>query len=219
MRSAGNSFYARLPLRTHLVTEREDLVETVARYTAGLVAPGDAVILSESMVAIAQGRAVLSSSVRPGGLARILCRFPQKHGSLATPQAMQLAIEEVGVGRILLGVLAAGIGRLFGRRGWFYLVAGRELALIDDIAGTLPPYDRHVVLGPKEPQRLVEKIKEKIGAEVAIVDVNDLGCVDVIAATAGIKEEELRMALADNPAGNDDEQTPIVVLKRRKGRV
>ena len=216
---AENPVYARLPLRTHLVTEREDLVETVARYTAGLLAPGDAVVLSESMVAIAQGRAVLSSSVRPGWLARILCRLPQKHGSLATPQAMQLALEEVGPWRILLGVLAAGVGRLLGRRGWFYHVAGRELALIDDIAGTLPPYDRHVVLGPKDPQRLTEKIKERIGAEVAIVDVNDLGCVDVMAATSGIREEELRAALADNPAGNDDEQTPIVLLKRKKGRV
>lgn len=211
------SRYARLPIRTHLITEREDLVEVVARYTADLLAPGDAVVLSESMVAIAQGRAILSSAVRPGLLARLLCRLPQKHGSLATPQAMQLAIDEVGTWRILLGVAAAGVGRLLGRRGWFYLVAGRELALIDDIAGTLPPYDRHVVLGPKDPQALAERIKARIGVDVAIVDVNDLGCVDVMASTGGLDEGVLRAALADNPAGNDDQQTPIVVLKR-KGR-
>ena len=91
------------------------------------------------MVAIAQGRAIVSSAIKPGLLARFLCRFPQKHGSLATPQAMQLAIDEVGSWRILGGVAAAGVGRLIGRRGWFYLVAGRELALFDDIAGHAAP--------------------------------------------------------------------------------
>ena len=204
-------------LRTHVIAPGEDLVQVVRRYAGDVADPGDVVALSESMVAIAQGRAILSASVRPGLLARLLCRLPQKHGSLATPQAMQLAIDEVGAWRILLGVAAAGVGRLLGRRGWFYLVAGRELALIDDIAGTLPPYDRHVVLGPKEPRALVERIKNRIGADVAIVDVNDLGCVDVMALTGGLDEGALRVALADNPAGNDDQQTPIVVLKR-KGR-
>lgn len=206
--------YARLPVRTHLITERDDLVEVVARYTEGLVEPGDVVVLSESMVAISQGRAIVSASVRAGILARFLCHFPQKHGSLATPQAMQLALAEVGAWRILAGVAAAGLGRLLGRRGWFYLVAGRQLALIDDIAGTLPPYDRHIVLGPKDPQALARRIQGRIGVDVAIVDVNDLRCVDIMAYAGRLEPEAFRAALADNPAGNDDQQTPIVVLKK-----
>ena len=206
--------YARLPVRTRLITEHDDLVEVVAYYTEGLVQPGDVVVLSESMVAIAQGRAIVSSAIRPGLLARFLCRFPQKHGSLATPQAMQLAIDEVGSWRILGGVAAAGIGRLIGRRGWFYLVAGRGLALFDDIAGTLPPYDRHIVMGPKDPAGVVKRIKERIGADVAIADVNDIHCVDIMAYAGDLQEEAFRAALVDNPAGNDDQQTPIVILKR-----
>ncbi len=206
--------YARLPVRTRLITEHDDLVEVVACYTKDLVRPGDVVVLSESMVAIAQGRAVVSSTVVPGAFARLLCRLPQKHGSLATPQAMQLAIDEVGLWRILAGVAAAGVGRLLGRRGWFYRVAGRELALFDDIAGTLPPYDRHIVLGPRNPAALAGRIKERIGADVAIVDVNDIHCVDIMAYAGELQEEAFRAALADNPAGNDDQQTPIVVLKR-----
>ncbi len=209
--------YARLPIKTHLITERDDLVEVVARYTDGLVAPGDVVVLSESMVAIAQGRAIVSSSVRPGLLARFLCRFPQKHGSLATPQAMQLAIEDVGRWHILAGVVAAGIGRLVGRRGWFFLVAGRHLGYVDDIAGTLPPYDRHIVLGPREPEALARRIQARIGADVAIVDVNDIHCVDIIAYAGRLEPEAFRAALTDNPAGNDDQQTPIVILRRLDG--
>ncbi len=206
--------YARLPVRTRLITEHDDLLEVVAYYTEGLVQPGDVVVLSESMVAIAQGRAIVSSAIRPGALARFLYRFPQKHGSLATPQAMQLAIDEVGSWRILAGVAAAGIGRLIGRRGWFYLVAGRELALFDDIAGTLPPYDRHIVMGPKDPAKVVRQVKERIGADVAIADVNDIHCVDIMAYAGDLQEEAFRAALTDNPAGNDDQQTPIVILKR-----
>lgn len=206
--------YACLPVRTRLITEHDDLVEVVAYYTEGLVQGGDVVVLSESMVAIAQGRAIVSSAVRPGVLARLLCRFPQKHGSLATPQAMQLAIDEVGAWRVLAGVAVAGVGRLLGRRGWFYLVAGRELALFDDIAGTLPPYDRHIVLGPKDPATVVKRIKERIGVDVAIADVNDIHCVDIMAYAGDLHEEAFRAALADNPAGNDDQQTPIVILKR-----
>lgn len=208
--------YGRLPIRTHVITERDNLVEVVARYTKGLVSPGDVIVLSESMVAIAQGRAIVYSTVRPGLLARFLCRFPQKHGSLATPQAMQLAIDDAGRLRVMAGAVAAGVGRVLGRRGWFFVVAGRNLAYVDDIAGTLPPYDRHIVLGPKDPDGLAGRIQARIGVDVAIVDVNDIHCVDVIAYAGRLEPEAFRQALIDNPAGNDDQQTPIVVLKRLK---
>ena len=208
--------YARMPIRTHLITDRDDLAEVVARYTEGLIDPGDVVVLSESMVAIAQGRAVVSASVKPGALAGFLRRFPQKHGSLATPQAMQLAVDEVGPWRIMAGAMAAGIGRLLSRRGWFYVAAGRQLAYIDDIAGTLPPYERHIILGPKDPETLAKRIQAKIGVDVAIVDVNDIRCVDIMAYAGRLEAEAFRAALADNPAGNDDQQTPIVILKRKR---
>ena len=213
----GKDVYARLPIRTHLITERDDLTEVVAYYTAGLAGPGDIAVLSESMVAIAQGRAVVYSEVRPGILARFLCRFPQKHGSLATPQAMQLAVNEAGHGRIILGAIAAGLGRILGRRGWFFCVAGRELAYIDDIAGTLPPYDRYIVMGPKDPSGLASAIKARIGADAIVADVNDIQKVDIIGYSGDLKAldmEAVEQALRDNPAGNDDQQTPIVVLKR-----
>jgi hypothetical protein len=125
---------------------------------------------------------------------------------------MQVAMREVGTLRFLLGVAAAGLGRLVGRRGDFYRVAGRHLALIDDFAGTMWPYDRHIVLGPKDPQKVVERIKEATGAEAVITDVNDLGKVDILAATEGVEQEALVRYLKDNPHGNDDQQTPIVVL-------
>lgn len=206
--------YQPIPLRTHIITDKDDIVKLVRTYAEGIAEPGDVICVAESPVAITQGRAILPQAVRPSLLARFLRHFPRKEGSLATPWAMQLAIQEVGAPRVLLGAVVAGFGKVVGRRGDFYRVAGRVLALIDDIGGTLPPYDRYVILGPKDPARVVDFIRQAIGVDALIADVNDLKCVDILAVTGEHDLEDLKEALRDNPFGNDDERTPIVVLKR-----
>ncbi|MBE3581844.1 MAG: coenzyme F420-0:L-glutamate ligase [Thermoanaerobacteraceae bacterium] len=219
-RAPAIRFATKIPIRTHVLTEKDDIVEVARRYTEGIANRGDVIALAESAVAITQGRAVLPETVRPGRLARFLCRFPTKSGSLATPVAMQLAIDEVGRARILAGCAAAAVGKILGKKGLFYIVAGRELALIDDVAGTMYPYERHVVLGPKDPAKVVKDIKKATGAEAVIADVNDLGCVDIIGISNKLYADAVKDALRDNPFGNEDEQTPIVVLKRAgRGRL
>ena len=203
-----------LPLRTRLITEQDDLAAVVVQYTRHVVEPGDVIALSESMVAIAQGRAIRPETVRPRLLARLLCRFADPEGSLATPAAMELAIRETGTLRILLAAAAAALGRLVGVRGLFYRVANHGLKYIDDIGGTLRPYDRHIVLGPIRTREVAESLKAATGLDILIVDANELGCVDLLAYTGRDDPTPLVEALRANPQGNDDEQTPIVVLKR-----
>lgn len=205
----------RIPLRTHILTSEDDLLAVVRRYTSDLAEPGDIIAISETAVAITQGRAVLSREVRYGWLARLLSRFPNPEGSLATPQAMQVAINEAGVWRILAGCVAAAVGRVLGRRGYFYLVAGRDLARIDDVAGTMWPFQKYIVLGPKKPHEVVRRIKEATGIDALIADVNDARCVDILATTSEVNPQLLIESLRDNPFGNDDQQTPIVILKMR----
>ncbi|TEB05073.1 F420-0:Gamma-glutamyl ligase [Pelotomaculum schinkii] len=202
----------RISIRTHIITEKDDIVDVVLKYTGEIAAPGDIIVVAESVVAISQGRAILHETVKPGLLAHFMCRFPGKEGSLAAPHSMQVAIQEAGTGRFLLGVAAAGLGRLIGRRGDFYRVAGRQLAQIDDFAGTMWPFDRHIVMGPRDPQGVVDRIKAATGAEAVIADVNDIGKVDILAATDRVDRKMLSSYLKDNPHGNDDQQTPIVVL-------
>jgi hypothetical protein len=93
------------------------------------------------------------------------------------------------------------------------MLAGEQARLIDDVTGTLPPYDQFIVLGPKNPQTVVDEIKAGTGLEAAIVDVNDLRRVKVLAATSGASEKLLNQALLMNPAGNASEQTPIVLIR------
>lgn len=208
--------FDRLPIRTHVLTGEDDLIEVVQRYVGTLAKPGDFIGIAESVVAILQGRAILPETVRTGWLARFLCRFPGKDGSLATPPAMQLAINEVGAFKVLLGAAAAAVGKALGRKGDFYRVAGHALALIDDIAGTMPPYDKYVVLGPAHPGQVVERIKAATGIDAFIADVNDKGCVDILACSAGLSPTTVKLLpqlLRDNPFGSEDEQTPIILFK------
>lgn len=208
----------RFRIRTHVLTEHDDPVRVVEQYALPIAQEGDLLLMSESALAIMQGRAVAPSDVKPGLLARFLCNFPDPEGSLATPEAMQLAIQEAGTFYVLAGCVAAALGRLLGRRGDFFRVAGHGLALIDDIAGTMPPYDRHIVLGPKQPQAVVDKIKSETGLDAMIVDINDRGCVDILACSAHYPRELLewlKQSLRDNPMGNDDQQTPIMLLRFR----
>ncbi|MDI6871440.1 MAG: coenzyme F420-0:L-glutamate ligase [Bacillota bacterium] len=203
----------RIPIRTRVLTPQDDLVAVVREYCGRIAQAGDIVAISESVVAITQGRAIRAAQVRAGWLARFLCRFPAKHGSLATPAAMQLAINEVGAWRVLAGAAAAALGRLVGRRGDFYRVAGPQLKLIDDIAGTMPPFDDCVVLGPRDPAGVARRIRRETGIEAVIVDVNDLGCVDILGASDGVDRQLVERLLRDNPGGNDDQQTPFVILR------
>ena len=71
-----------------------------------------------------------------------------------------MATVELGLDRVLMGALAAAVGRAMSRRGKSLRVAGPAAAQIDD---TLPPFDHHVVMGPKDPQKVAEAIKRTTG--------------------------------------------------------
>jgi hypothetical protein len=129
---------------------------------------------------------------------------------------MQSLIDVVGPVRVLAAFFVGAIAKIVGRRGVFYQLAGEQARLIDDVTGTLPPYDQFIVLGPNNPQRVVEAIQRETGLAAAIVDVNDLGAVKVLAATPDVSTPLLHQALAKNPAGNADEQTPVVLIRPQR---
>ena len=54
---------------------------------------------------------------------------------------------------------------------------------------------------------------KKIGVDVAVVDVNDLGKVKILASSNGTDLFLVSKALEANPAGNADQHTPIVIVR------
>jgi hypothetical protein len=202
-----------LPLRTHLLRPGEDVIEICERYTKGVARPGDMITLAESAVAIMQGRLVYCEDLNPGFAATRLNSLFGMHSSLSSPYAFEMAIREIGLPKILYATAAGVVGRLRGRPGDFYAVAGRGVAAIDDCTGTLPPFDKHVVMGPARGQQLVDEIKARLGLDAAIVDANDLGKVDVFHISDPARKREVEEALKPNPAGNASEMTPLVLIR------
>lgn len=202
-------------IKTHLLRPGEDVIEVCEKYCAKVGRPGDIIALAESAVAIMQGRLAYCEDVKPSFLARHLnCLFGM-HSSLSSPYAFEMAIREIGLGRILLATAAGVAGKILRRDGDFYRIAGRAVAAIDDCTGTLPPFDKHVVMGPARGDQVVAEIKAKLGFDATIVDANDLGKVDIFHISDPARSAEVVEALKPNPAGNAAEMTPIVIIRKR----
>ncbi|CAI5480954.1 unnamed protein product [Closterium sp. Yama58-4] len=201
-----------LAVPTHLLCHLDDPLLVLRHYAAPYLQPGDVVTLGETPLAIMQGGFRHPDSVPPGLLARLACLCFLPASSLATACGMQVLVDLVGWVRVILAVIVAILARLLlGKRGVFYQLAGYQARLIDDITCTLPPYDQFITLGPLSVHETVRGLSAKLGCGLAVVDVNDLKKVKILAATAGVDHKRLTTALLPNPAGNADQQTPIVI--------
>jgi len=201
------------PVKTHLLTDQDDLAEVIKKYAGKMLKNGDIVVIAESPVAITQRRFVHPNDLKIGFWARRICYFVGSAGSLSSPCGMQCAINQLGLGRIMLAFLGGGLLKVFGKPGWFYTIAGIESELIDDLTGTIPPYDKYLVLGPENPEKFVNQLKEKTGVDIAIADANDLKRARIVASTLKDAENKIQNWMKNNPAGNSYEQTPIVVIR------
>ena len=107
------------------------------------------------------------------------------------------------------------LGRLLGRRGWFYAVAGPKARGIDGpTGGTIPPYNRCVVPAPDHPDRLAGELSTALGCHVAVVDINDLGA-NIIGTSPGTPPRSLLAEiLQDNPLGQGEESTPMGIIRK-----
>lgn len=211
--------FLRLPIRTDLFTEETNLLDAVRQYAAPHARKGDILFISEKVVAVTQGRAVLVDDLKIGLTAKLLWRFVAKvpYGiGLRCPRSMQCAVNECGAPRIWLAAVAGALGKVVGRKGDFYRVAGPQAATID-AAGTSPLQMDRVILGPKDPDGVAARVLRETGIECAIVDVNDIGGSWVLGASAGVNRSIVEAALKDNPLGQGDECTPMGLLRRADG--
>lgn len=221
--------FARYPVRTKLITlQDKDISIVVEAYVKKYLHPEDIVFVSEKAVAITQGRSYPINEVKASWLAQFLSKFVTKTPigiGLGSPQTMQLAIEEVGVARILVASFIGAMGKMIGIKGWFYIVAGHGARSIDGaVSYALPPYNTYVSKGPMNANEVAEKISKKVGVPVAIVDANDFG-VNILGLSGGTalaktfanqSKKLIARIIKDNPLGQSDEQTPIGIIREVK---
>ena len=203
-----------VPVPTRILTDKDNIVDIIEQYAKDKVGPNDVISVAESVVAITQGRITRPEDLKPGLLARVMCRFVPQKGSLSSVYGMQAAMNMEGEWRFFFAMVVGLLAKIVGKNGVFYELAGEQAALIDNVTGTMPPFDKHIVYGPKEPERVAQEIKERLGCYGATVaDVNDLKRSRIVGTSDGLKPDLLARILIDNPFGNASQKTPIVIIK------
>ena len=211
--------YQRLPIHTHLITDKDNIVDVAKKYASPVLSQeGDVLFITEKIVACTQGRAIPLEDIKPRKLAVWLSDRVTKtpHGiGLGMPETMECALREVGTLRILFAAAVSVIGKkIFHKKGWFYNVAGYRARSIDGPChNTIPPYNHYVVLGPLHPKKVAEEIKSAIGYDVCIADIYDLDG-QILGASGSVDKKLYARILKDNPLGQDDQQTPMGIIRK-----
>ena len=218
VRNVDGVDYLRIPVKTHLITKDDDMVEVINKYPRDKMQEGDILFISEKAVACTQCRAIPMEDIKPRKLAVKLSRYVTKTPAgigLGIPETMEMALQECGTPRILFAAFCSVVGKLLGRKGWFYYVAGPKARGIDGpTEGTIPPYDHYVVLTPDDPMGTSKKLAQALGHPVAIVDINDLGANILGFSEKNPSMDFLARALGDNPLGQGEECTPMGILRK-----
>lgn len=209
--------YRRLCIKTHVITDVDRIADVAVQYAGPHMQPGDVLFITEKAVACTQKRAIPMKDIHPRPLAKLLCKFVLKtpYGiGLGIPETMEMALRECGTIRILFAAFCSAIGKLFGKRGIFYIIAGDKARAIDGPCSfTLPPYNEYVVLGPADPDKVARETADALGYPVLITDINDLGGNILGRSDASMDPELYVRILKDNPLGQQSEQTPMGIIR------
>ena len=234
---ADGHTWRRFPLQTELVARGDDLEtlvrERIERFAADL--PADAVpaaapwyfVISEKIVAITQGRSWFTWEIAPRRSAKVLSRFVTRTPAgigLGDPTTMELAIREIGLPRIVAASAAGAAGKVVGKRGLFYEVAGANVRAIDGPTEySAFPSNVSAKLPPKDPDTVSARLSAAIrGADIpaalrdsfqgtVVMDANDIGR-NVLGSDVSLPAAQLEATFADNPLGQGRQRTPLAIL-------
>ncbi len=238
-RKSGSATYIRVPIRTDLFKKGDPIPQTVYQYVAEffkklpksplakkLKGKKWYVVVTEKVVAISQGRSFFVGEIKTGFFAGWLSRYVMKTPAgigLGSPWTMQVAINEIGLPRVLIASLAAAITKPFGIKGLFYTLVGQEVASIDGPTEySLYPSNVSAKLGPREPQEVAKEIDFKLRESLPfdhiqtfegaiVIDANDLG-QNILGNSTPHDNDAVVSVFRDNPMGQTREQTPIVMV-------
>ncbi|MGA8114964.1 MAG: hypothetical protein WCA46_14960 [Actinocatenispora sp.] len=232
--------WVRLPVRTRTLRSGDEFAETLAWYVTELVGPLCAVAdgrqrfrhrwylaVRARPLAVTQGRVRPLWEVRPGWWAHRLSGYVRDGSwrNLGNPWTMQLAIEEVGLRRMLLAAAAGAVGRLFRRPGVFHRVAGdpaRDVCGPNELSGY--PTNVAVAAAPRDTQRAVDAVAAAVRAALpedvaaglagcAILSGGRLGeARRVLAVSGDAPASFFAAAVADDPLDGQLPNTPATII-------
>jgi asparagine synthase (glutamine-hydrolysing) len=237
--TAGGGKYRRYPLRTTLISAGDNLAQVITDrlqlFFKNISKDGDHeeyagkdwyLLISEKIVAITQGRSYFIWDIKPSWWARFLSARVTKtpYGiGLGSPWTMQLAIQEVGLPRILYATAGGAIGKFMGKRGVFYNLVGSNIRAIDGPTEySVYPSNVSAKLAPKNPERVAAQLSEAIRESLpkrftehfkgcVVIDSNDIGR-NILGQDTAEPDELFAEVFGDNPLGQAAELTPLAVV-------
>ena len=212
--------YERYAVKTHFVEKGEDYIEVLKKYVAPLYQEGDVVTLGEKVISMCQGNTVTMDQVRVGFWAKFLAKFAYRSASgtgLSEPLKLQLVIDLKGLPLVLWASFCSAVGKVFGKRGVFFDILGRDIAGIDGFypESMFDTYRTTAVLSSTDPDKVCAEVYDKLGMSCALMDANDI-TIDVLGKSPDLKDvpdEALADRIRDNPSGQDDELTPFIIVR------
>ncbi|MBQ8056782.1 MAG: F420-0--gamma-glutamyl ligase [Ruminococcus sp.] len=213
--------YMRHAIKTHFVKQGESYIDIFEKYVSPLYEEGDIVSSAEKIIALCQNRVVRRDELKIGFWAKLLSKFashPDTGVGVGETIKMQYAITNCGLLKVLWASFAGGVCKLFGKRGVFYEIVGSDVAGLDGFYDHVWSEYRDIgIENPENPSGVCDEIKEKLGISCMIVDANDLG-QEILGYSSDIKltEEELLGLIKDNPTGQGQQTTPLILIRKKQ---
>ena len=220
LRNVKGKRLERYGIQTHFVEEGESYVELVRKYVLPLYKEGDILSVSEKVISMCQENTVYMEDVKVGWMAKILSKFGKKTKSgigVTEVHKLQLMIDMKGKVLVIFAAIIGAAGKLVGKRGLFYEILGVEAAGIDGFYehSAFEEYHCMATLTPRHPNQVCQRIEEKTGIPAMVVDANDIDIV-ILGRSQSLKkipDTLLANYIKDNPAGQDDECTPFILIR------
>ena len=216
--------YLRHAVKTHYIQAKESYIDIIEKYIVPIYQKGDIVSISEKIIALCQNRIIYKKDLKLSFWAKFLSKFVNQTPAgeaVGNPYKMQIAINICGLPKVLYAAICAGIGKLFKKKGIFYDIVGEEVSGLDGFCDdAFSDYLEMAILIPSEPEKVCNEIKEKLGVSCMIVDANDLN-VEVYAHSNDIElsKETLCNIIKDNPAGQANQTTPLILIREKEKNI
>ncbi|MEO0289056.1 MAG: coenzyme F420-0:L-glutamate ligase [candidate division WOR-3 bacterium] len=211
-----------IKIKTKIFTGGEDLVNYIYENLKEEIKENDILTVAESIIGITQNRAYRVDEIKPSRWAYFLYPWVSNvdYGTgLGMAETMECAIREVGLKRILKATLYGFFDRIRKKSGSFYSIAGKQVKSIDFKKNHPIPFkgsNNYIVLSPKDPEKFAKTLYKKFSKNifVGVVDANNVS-IDLLALYPINKSVEniIMNVMKGNPAGQDDEKTPIIIIR------
>ena len=175
--------------------------------------------MRKKIISLCQKNIIYKKDMKLTFLAKFLSKFASHspHGiGVDNPWKMQFAINHCGALKIIYASVAAGVGKLFGKKGVFYKIAGPEVAGLDGFySESFEVYGTFCMMLPKEPDEVCRKIYEATGITCMLVDAHDFER-DILGKSPDLHltDEQCAELIRDNPSGNSTQLTPFILIRK-----